>query len=35
MFNVTVTAACSVFVVRKLYTEQTFVFVSMDSLKRS
>ena len=35
MFNVTATVAYSVFFVRKLYTEQMFVLVSMDILRLS
>jgi len=35
MFSVTATVACSVFLVRKLYTEQMFVLVSMDILRLS
>jgi len=33
--NVTATVACSVFPVRKFYTEQMFVSVSMDILRLS
>jgi len=33
MFNVTVTVAYSVFLVRKLYCEQVFFLVSMDFFK--
>jgi len=35
MFNVTATVTCSVFLVRKLYSEQMFVLVSMDFLRLS
>jgi len=35
MFNVTATVAYSVFFIRKLYTEQMFVVVSMDILRVS
>jgi len=35
MFSVTATVAYSVFLVRKLYSEQTFVLVSMDFLRLS
>jgi len=33
MSNVTATVACSVFLARKLYTEQMFVLVSTDILR--
>jgi len=35
MFNVTATAAYSVFLIRKLYSEKMFVLVSMDFLRLS
>jgi len=35
MPNVTAAVACSVFLVRKLYSEQMFVLVSMDFLRLS
>jgi len=35
MFSVTATVAYNVFLVRKLYTEQMFVLVSMDFLRLS
>jgi len=35
MFNVTAAVVYSVFFVRKLYTEQMFVVVSMDMLRLS
>ena len=35
MFNAAETVACSAFLVRKLYSEQIFVLVSMDFLRLS